>query len=146
MDGWPSISTIVGFAIILGGWIWYASRLKKTVDDHDKSITDIQTSVQKIMETHDQIRINTNRLDAIESEKETAIQKALERGKFLTEREHTEICRMVCQNIANIFTDRFNSFESNMDLKLKNVELSILANRTRNGRRGKNNEEDNHSK
>jgi hypothetical protein len=104
------------------GYVWH--RMDKRVDAHGGSLKKMKEEI----DGHDRsIKFNTGRLDKSEREGEESMKSEIAKGGFLTLKEHTEMCSNVCSNIAKMLNERFNSFESNLNLKLENIELKLLG-------------------
>jgi hypothetical protein len=116
------VIAMFGALLAIIGYVWH--RMDKRVDSHGADIATLKISVK---ENSNDITFNTGRLNKKEQEGEESMKSELAKGGYLTQKEHSEMCHDVCNNIAKMLNERFTLFEKNLELQLDNIKLSLTA-------------------
>ena len=127
-DLWRLGTMIFGaFLSFMGAWALYKIQaIKKKRADHEERIAKLEAECR-------QIDINTKRLNGIENENKEVTKLEIEKGGFMTTKDHAELCKTVCAEVTNLLTkgieDRFRQLDEKLEQRDKNLALQFEVQR-----------------
>jgi hypothetical protein len=126
-DLWRLGTMIFGaFLSFLAAWALYRIQdIRKKRVNHEDRLTSLESTVKALETAKDS---NIKRLNGIESENREVLKVEIEKGGFMTTKDHADICATAREAIAQVVDQRLISLEKNLDLKLENLRLTMLVN------------------